>query len=115
MSVVVVFSALGTRRRKGFACCGWGRGSNGAVSINSDSTELGGGTSSPSSGDVSRRDGDPASNRFASLEVENSTHVTAAEKRRPINWRELLGIWRVCAMGGERLRGKVLLVETDNM
>ena len=40
---------------------------------------------------------------------------TAAEKRRPINWRELLGILRVCEVGGERLRGKVVLIETDNM
>jgi hypothetical protein len=46
---------------------------------------------------------------------EHRLRFTAAEKRRPINWRELLGIWRICAMGGERLRGKVLLVETDNM
>ncbi|MDA0949014.1 MAG: reverse transcriptase domain-containing protein, partial [Planctomycetota bacterium] len=47
---------------------------------------------------------------------EESTLVfTAAEKRRPINWRELLGVVRACALGGERLRGKVALVETDNM
>jgi hypothetical protein len=39
----------------------------------------------------------------------------AAEKRRPINWRELLGVVRACEMGGERLRGRILLVETDNM
>ena len=40
---------------------------------------------------------------------------TAAEKRRPINWRELLGVLRVCEIGGERLRGKTVLVETDKM
>jgi hypothetical protein len=39
----------------------------------------------------------------------------AAEKRRPINWRELLGIVRACEMGGARLRGRTILVETDNM
>ena len=38
-----------------------------------------------------------------------------AERRRPINWRELLGIVRVCEVGGARLRGKTVLVETDNM
>ena len=46
---------------------------------------------------------------------ESHLQFTMAEKRRPINWRELLGVWRVCALGGERLRGRVLLVETDNM
>ena len=40
---------------------------------------------------------------------------TAAERRRPINWRELLGVLRVCELGGERLRGRVVLIETDNM
>lgn len=40
---------------------------------------------------------------------------THAERRRPINWRELLGIVRVCEVGGERLRGKTVLIETDNM
>ena len=40
---------------------------------------------------------------------------TAAEKRRPINWRELLGIVRVAEAGGERLRGRTVLVEGDNM
>ena len=45
---------------------------------------------------------------------EESTLIfTAAEKRRPINWRELLGVVRACQLGGERLRG--VLVETDNM
>ena len=40
---------------------------------------------------------------------------TWAEKRRPINWRELLGILRVGEQFGPRLRGKTVLVETDNM
>ena len=46
---------------------------------------------------------------------EASLSFTHAERRRPINWRELLGIVRVCAVGGGRLRGKTVLVETDNM
>ena len=46
---------------------------------------------------------------------EHSLVFTAAEKRRPINWRELLGIWRAAQIGGERLRGRTLLVESDNM
>ena len=40
---------------------------------------------------------------------------TRAEKRRPINWRELLGILRILEVWGGRLRGSRLLVETDNM
>ena len=40
---------------------------------------------------------------------------TRAEKRRPINWRELLGILRILEVWGARLRGSRLLVETDNM
>ena len=40
---------------------------------------------------------------------------TSAEKRRPINWRELLGVLRVVQVWGHRLRGTRLLVETDNM
>ena len=46
---------------------------------------------------------------------EASLVFTHAERRRPINWRELLGIVRVCEVGGERLRGKIVLIETDNM
>lgn len=46
---------------------------------------------------------------------ESFLRFTHAEKRRPINWRELLGIVRVAEMYGDRLRGKTLLVETDNM
>jgi hypothetical protein len=40
---------------------------------------------------------------------------THAEKRRPINWRELLGIVRVVEIFGPRLEGRLLLLETDNM
>ena len=46
---------------------------------------------------------------------ESTLRFTAAEKRRPINWRELLGVLRVCELGGERLRGRTVLIETDNM
>lgn len=46
---------------------------------------------------------------------EASLAFTNAERRRPINWRELLGIVRVCEVGGERLKSKTVLVETDNM
>ena len=46
---------------------------------------------------------------------EASLAFTHAERRRPINWRELLGIVRVCQLGGGRLKGKTVLVETDNM
>jgi hypothetical protein len=46
---------------------------------------------------------------------ESQLIFTKAEKRRPINWRELLGIVRAAALGSSRLRGKTLLVETDNM
>ena len=46
---------------------------------------------------------------------EHRLIFTVAEKRRPINWRELLGIVRVALLGGERLRGHVVLIESDNM
>ena len=46
---------------------------------------------------------------------ESVLRFTHAEQRRPINWRELLGIVRICMVGGNRLRGKTVLVETDNM
>ena len=46
---------------------------------------------------------------------EHQLVFTSAERRRPINWRELLGIVRVCRLGGERLRGCTVLVEADNM
>jgi len=45
---------------------------------------------------------------------ETRLKFTRAEQRRPINWRELLGIFRVVEVWGERLRGCRLLVETDN-
>ena len=40
---------------------------------------------------------------------------TQAEQRRPINWRELLGVVRVVQIFGPRLEGRLLLLETDNM
>lgn len=40
---------------------------------------------------------------------------TATEKRKPINWRELLGVLRVVEHFGHRLHGRTVLVETDNM
>lgn len=46
---------------------------------------------------------------------ETRLKFTQAEKRRPINWRELLGILRVLEVWGPRLEGCRLLVETDNM
>ena len=38
----------------------------------------------------------------------------AAEKRRSINWRELLGILRIVEEFGPSLRGRLILIETDN-
>ena len=46
---------------------------------------------------------------------ETRIKFTKAEKRRPINWRELLGILRILEVWGQRLGGSRLLVETDNM
>ena len=46
---------------------------------------------------------------------ETVLKFTAAEKRRPINWRELLGVLRVVEQFGARLAGCTVLVETDNM
>ena len=40
---------------------------------------------------------------------------TRAERRRPINWRELLGIVRAVEEFGPRLRGRTVVLETDNM
>ena len=40
---------------------------------------------------------------------------TAAERRRPINFRELLGIVRVLEIYGKRLSGFKVMIETDNM
>jgi len=39
----------------------------------------------------------------------------AAENRRPINWRELLGMLRLIEIYGPQLQGMCVLVETDNM
>ena len=47
--------------------------------------------------------------------AESVLVFTEAEKRRSINWRELLGILRVVQRFGGELRGKCILVETDNM
>ena len=38
-----------------------------------------------------------------------------SEKGRSINWRELLGIVRIVQTFGPELRGRCLLIETDNM
>ena len=40
---------------------------------------------------------------------------TRAEKRRPINFRELLGIVRIVELYGHRLKGCRVMIETDNM
>ena len=45
---------------------------------------------------------------------EVQLRFTKAEQRRPINWRELLGVLRVVETWGERLAGRVVLVEADN-
>ena len=46
---------------------------------------------------------------------EARLEFTSAEKRRPINWRELSGIIRIFERYGSRLAGQTILVETDNM
>ena len=46
---------------------------------------------------------------------ETQLQFTAAEQRRPINWRELLGIVRVVQVYGARLAGRLVLIETDNL
>ena len=46
---------------------------------------------------------------------ESRLRFGPAERRRPINWRELLGIVRVIELYGRQLAGKCVLVETDNM
>ena len=46
---------------------------------------------------------------------ESRLRFLHAERRRPINWRELLGIWRSVRLLGSRLRGKRVLIESDNM
>ena len=45
---------------------------------------------------------------------ELQLRFTAAELRRTINWRELLGIVRIIELYGERLRGMLVLIEGDN-
>ena len=37
-----------------------------------------------------------------------------AEKRRPINFRELLGVYRLVERWGPRLSGRTLLIDIDN-
>ena len=39
---------------------------------------------------------------------------TVAERRRPINWRELRGTLRALEVWGARLAGRLILIETDN-
>ena len=39
---------------------------------------------------------------------------TVAEKRRPINLRELLGVYRLVERWGARLKGRTLLIDIDN-
>ena len=46
---------------------------------------------------------------------ECNLEFTFAEKRRPINFRELLGIVRIVELYGHRMRGCKVLIETDNM
>ena len=41
-------------------------------------------------------------------------HFTRAEKRRPINFRELLGVYRLMDRWGARLAGRTILVDIDN-
>ena len=45
---------------------------------------------------------------------EVQLEFTEAERRRPINWRELLGVLRVVETWGERLAGCCVLIEADN-
>ena len=40
---------------------------------------------------------------------ESLLRFTAAEKRRPINWRELLGVVRIIEQFGARLRGRTVV------
>ena len=46
---------------------------------------------------------------------ESHLRFTHAEQRRPINWRELLGIVRLLEVWGGRFAGRTVVVETDNM
>jgi len=45
---------------------------------------------------------------------ETQLVFTRAERRRPINFRELRGCLRVLEIWGERLRGRLVLIELDN-
>jgi hypothetical protein len=45
---------------------------------------------------------------------ETQLVFTRAERRRPINFRELRGCLRVLELWGERLRGRLVLIELDN-
>ena len=45
---------------------------------------------------------------------ETMLMFTAAERRRPINFRELRGALRALEVWGARLRGRLVLIETDN-
>ena len=53
--------------------------------------------------------------RWRTSMTRRATRSRRNSAARPINWRELLGIVRVCEVGGGRLRGKTVLVETDNV
>ena len=46
---------------------------------------------------------------------ECNLQFSQAERRRPINFRELLGIVRVLEIFGHRLQGCKIMIETDNM
>jgi hypothetical protein len=46
---------------------------------------------------------------------EVQLRFTECEQLHSINWRELLGIWRILQTWGERLAGRLLLIEADNM
>ena len=45
---------------------------------------------------------------------EMNSVFTLAEKRRPINHRELLGVYRLVERWGPRLTGRTLLIDIDN-
>ena len=46
---------------------------------------------------------------------ETQLRFTSIERGKPINWRELLGSVRIVETWGRQLRGRTLLIETDNM
>ena len=45
---------------------------------------------------------------------EMNSIFTRAETRRPINFRELLGVYRLVERWGSRLEGRTLLIDIDN-